>query len=83
MCFDFLYNFSLKLFHSNNIQRDTTTNVHRLSYKVLAFIGLFKWNLNLLDRFSQITQIIKFYENPSCGSQVIPCGRTDRHDEAK
>jgi len=25
---------------------------------------------------------IKFHENPSSGSQVVPCGRTDRHDEA-
>jgi len=24
----------------------------------------------------------KFYENPSSGSRVVPCGRTDRHDEA-
>jgi len=27
--------------------------------------------------------IIKFHENPSCGSRVVPCGRTDRqHVEA-
>jgi len=24
---------------------------------------------------------IKFRENPSSGSRVVPCGRTDRHDE--
>jgi len=24
----------------------------------------------------------KFHENPSNGSRVVPCGRTDRHDEA-
>ena len=24
---------------------------------------------------------IKFHENPFSGSQVIPCGRTDGHDE--
>ena len=24
---------------------------------------------------------IKFHQNPSRGSQVVPCGRTDRHDE--
>jgi len=24
----------------------------------------------------------KFHENPSSGSRVVPCGRTDRHDEA-
>jgi len=25
---------------------------------------------------------IKFHENPSSGKPVVPCGRTDRHDEA-
>ena len=25
---------------------------------------------------------IKFHENPSSGSKVVPCGRTDRNDEA-
>jgi hypothetical protein len=24
---------------------------------------------------------VKFYENPSSGSRVVPCGRTDSHDE--
>jgi hypothetical protein len=26
---------------------------------------------------------IEFHKNPSIGSRVVPCGRTDRHDEAK
>jgi len=25
---------------------------------------------------------IKFHKNPSSGSRVVPCGRTDRHDES-
>jgi len=25
---------------------------------------------------------IKFHENPSRGSRVVPCGQTDRHDDA-
>jgi hypothetical protein len=24
---------------------------------------------------------IKFHENPSCGSRIVPCGRTDRNNE--
>jgi hypothetical protein len=24
----------------------------------------------------------KFHQNPSSGSRVVSCGRTDRHDEA-
>jgi hypothetical protein len=26
--------------------------------------------------------ILKLHENPSRGSRVVPCGRTDKHDEA-
>jgi len=37
-------------------------------------------------RLSQKYSNIKFHENPSTGSRVVPCGqadgRTDRHDEA-
>jgi hypothetical protein len=25
---------------------------------------------------------IKFHENPTSDSQIVPCGWTDRHDEA-
>jgi hypothetical protein len=25
---------------------------------------------------------VKFYENPSCGSRDVLCGRTDKRDEA-
>ena len=25
---------------------------------------------------------VKFHENPPSGSRVVPCGQTDRHDEA-
>ena len=35
-----------------------------------------------LHRFSINIQNIKFHENPSSGSGAVPCGRTDRHDEA-
>jgi hypothetical protein len=37
--------------------------------------------MNFLDRFSKNTHI-KFFENPANGSRVVPCGETDRHDEA-
>jgi hypothetical protein len=41
--------------------------------------------LKKLEYFLQIfekSSNIKFYENPSIGSRVVPCGRTDRQDEA-
>jgi len=39
-------------------------------------------NLNFLDRFSKYNQTSKFYDNPSSGSRVVPCGQTQRHDES-
>jgi hypothetical protein len=38
-------------------------------------------NLEFSDRFSKNTQNMKFHENPSSGSQVVPCRQMDRHDE--
>jgi hypothetical protein len=32
----------------------------------------------IVEKYSNI----KFNENPSSGSRVVPCGRTDRQDEA-
>jgi hypothetical protein len=38
--------------------------------------------LNFRDGFSKTNYSdIKFHENPSFGSRVVPCGRTDGHDE--
>jgi hypothetical protein len=34
--------------------------------------------LVLLKRFSDKVSNIKFHQNPSSGSRVVPCGRTDR-----
>jgi len=40
--------------------------------------------LNFLNSFSKNTQIrINFQENPSSGSQIIPCRRTDRKTDMK
>ena len=39
-------------------------------------------NLNFLDSFLEKSSNIKLNENLSSGSRVVPCGRTDIHDEA-
>jgi hypothetical protein len=31
---------------------------------------------------TEFRKIPKFHENPTIGSQAVPCGQTDRHDEA-
>ena len=38
----------------------------------------FEFSQQILKKSSNI----KFHENPYSGSQVVPCGRMDRHDKA-
>jgi hypothetical protein len=37
----------------------------------------FEFNMKFLDRFSGTNSNIKFHQNPSSGSRVVPYGRTD------
>jgi hypothetical protein len=62
------------------IERNIITNVHRPSCKVLVLVR-FQGNLNFLHRFSKNYSHIKFHENPSSGSRVVPCGRTDEQTD--
>jgi len=57
-------------------------NVYWSSCKVPFVLVRFWWNLNFLDRFSKKSSNIKFLANPTSGSRVVACGRTDGHDEA-
>jgi len=61
---------------------DMAENVHWSSRKMHAVLPRFWRNLNLLGTFSKKHSNIKFNENPSSRSRVIPCWRTDRNDEA-
>jgi hypothetical protein len=45
------------------------------SYQILM---IFEFSRHIFEKYSNIN----FYETPSSGSRVVPCGRTDRHDEA-
>ena len=65
------------------IQRDIFTNVKTSLCKATFILTWLQWNLNFLDRLSKKRKCsnIKFHKNPSSGCRVIPCGRTDRHDE--
>jgi len=59
------------------------TNLHGFSCKVPVTLVIFKLNLSFLYRYSKKFPDIKFHENPSSGSRVVPCGQTDeqRRDE--
>ena len=52
-----------------------------LHVKYLLLLSDFNETWIFSTDFRKKTTNIKFNENPSCGSRVIPCGRTDRHDE--
>jgi hypothetical protein len=67
------------------IQRDII-NIHRSSCKVPIILVRFYWNLKFPRYVFEKYSNIKFHENPSSGSLVVPCGQTDgrradRHDE--
>ena len=62
-------------------ERDMIKNVHLSSCKgrhSYPFLIKIKVSKQSLEKSSNI----KFHENPSGGSGVVPCGRTERHDEA-
>jgi hypothetical protein len=55
-------------------QRGVITNVHSSPCKVPAYSFLKpEFSRQIFEKFSYI----KFHENPSNGSRVVPCGRTD------
>ena len=63
-------------------ERDMVKNVYWSSGKLPFILVRLYWNLNFLGIFSKKYSNIKFHVNPSSGSRVVPCGLTDRHDEA-
>ena len=77
MCFEFLHNFCRKHFYSKK----------KLARYGRKFILFFMWSTlyfcQILIKFEISQQIfekfsnIKFHENPSSGSRVVPCGQTD------
>jgi len=54
-------------------------NVRGLHVKNPLFLYDFNDSLIFL---TDVRKTLKFRENSSSGSRVVPCGRTDRHDEA-
>jgi len=58
------------------IQRDIIINVQRSSWEVLVIFVIFSWHLNFFRQIFGKFSNIKFQENPSSTSRIVPCGRT-------
>jgi len=79
VCFDFLYNFCLKYFSHSKKKWARYDQKCILVFMYPSFLKDFNKNLHFLEIFSKNFSNIRFRENPSSGSRVVPCGRTDRH----
>ena len=64
------------------VKRDIVINVwKRLHVKYPLFLSDFNktW---IFSTYFRKSRNIKFHQNPSSGSWVVPCGQTDKYDEA-
>ena len=77
MYFDFQYNFCLKYFslweELSEIWSKTYIGLRVQYHFILVRL---KWTFSFLDRFLKKCSNIKFHENSSHGSRVVPCGKT-------
>ena len=59
------------------IKWDIIKNVNWVSSKVPFIVVRFQWNHEFSRQLFEKYSNIKFHENPSSGSRVVPCGGTD------
>jgi hypothetical protein len=79
MCFDFLYNFGLKLFFKDNSVRYEIIIIHWSLCKVPVILVRFQWKFNFLYRFPKNIQIQYFMIFRPVGAESLYAdGRTDR-----
>jgi hypothetical protein len=73
--FYFLYSFVWNISHSNKKRAIYDKNIYLSKCKVPVIL---EFSGQMFEKSSDI----KFHENPSSRSRVVPCRQTDRHDEA-
>ena len=56
--------------------------MYKVHVIVVFFLGGGFSETSFSTDFRKKSSNIKFHENPSSGSRAVPCGQTDRHDEA-
>jgi len=82
VCFDFLYKPVSNILYS---EKKWARYYHK---RTQVFMWSTRYSCQILTKLEFSWQIcgkspnIKFHENPSVGSRVVPCGQADRHDEA-
>jgi hypothetical protein len=64
-------------------ERDMIKNVYWAPCQLPVIFARFVWILNFLDTFSWNSKDIRSREIPYSASGIVPCRRTDRHDETK
>jgi len=81
--FDFLYNFFSETFLSLKFnERDMIKNMCWASCTVPFILVKFLMTRGFSRQIFYKSSNTKFHENPSSGSRVVLCERTDGHDEA-
>jgi hypothetical protein len=76
-----LQHFSAIVFILKRTERYMVINAFWFSCKEPITLIRCSWNLNFIDRFSNIQKYIKVHENPFSVIRVVPCGRTDREPD--
>ena len=85
ICFDFLYNFGLKLFFSfwEELSEICSKMYIGLHVQVPVILVRFQLKLNILDRFWKYTHLSIFTKISAVGTELFHADKpTDRHDEA-
>jgi hypothetical protein len=61
-------------------ERDMIKHMYWTSCKVTIIPAIFFMKIEFSQKIFEKLSNIENHKNASCGSRVVPCGRTDRHE---